>query len=66
MRRVIVLSAAVLSTLSLPALAAELFTNGSFETPVTGYMAVPGASGVITGWTTVLTGVELFDTVASF
>jgi hypothetical protein len=47
-----------------PAHALELLSNGSFEVPVTTYLAVPGASNTIPGWTTVLSGVELFNVAA--
>lgn len=41
-----------------PAAAANLFANGSFETPGYGYALYGSGSGAITGWTTVLSGVE--------
>ncbi|MCB8933532.1 MAG: DUF642 domain-containing protein [Chthonomonadaceae bacterium] len=42
---------------------ANLIVNGSFEVPhqPSGYGYVAGGSNVITGWTTVLNGVEHFD-----
>jgi hypothetical protein len=44
-----------------PAQAANLFTNGSFETPTVNYQLLGGGSTAITGWTTVLSGVEHFS-----
>jgi Protein of unknown function (DUF642) len=44
-----------------PARAANLFTNGSFETPNVSYAALGTGSTAITGWTTVLSGVEHFN-----
>jgi Protein of unknown function (DUF642)/PEP-CTERM motif len=41
--------------------AANLFVNGSFETPNVSYQALLGGSTAITGWTTVLSGVEHFN-----
>jgi hypothetical protein len=48
-----------------PAAAASLFVNGSFEssTTVTGYAELGNGSTFITGWTTVLSGVEYFNAV---
>ncbi len=43
-----------------PAQASNLFVNGSFETPTVGYQLLGGGSTAITGWTTVLSGVEHF------
>jgi Protein of unknown function (DUF642)/PEP-CTERM motif len=54
--------AACLAAASLaPAHADNLFVNGSFETPTLGYQALPGGSTAISGWTTVLSGVEHFS-----
>jgi hypothetical protein len=45
--------------------AANLLTNPGFELPSgTGYAALPGNSGAIAGWTTVLSGVEWFNATA--
>lgn len=42
--------------------AANLFENGSFESPGgAGNHILPGGSTFVTGWTTVLNGVEYFD-----
>ena len=42
--------------------AANLFENGSFESPGSaGNSILPGGSTFVTGWTTVLNGVEYFD-----
>jgi hypothetical protein len=50
---------------ALPAQAASnLFVNGSFETPTISYEELGGGSTVITGWTTVLSGVEHFNVAA--
>lgn len=48
--------------LALPAVAAELIINGSFEDPQSGgsYQYHPGGSTAIQGWTTIHTGVEKF------
>jgi hypothetical protein len=48
---------------ALPAQAAtNLLTNGSFELPTgTGYASLLGGNTTITGWTTVLNGVEWFN-----
>lgn len=55
------LAAAALATVAAaPAWSANLFVNGSFESPGGSYFALPAASTFITGWTTVLTGVEYF------
>ena len=45
--------------------AANLFVNGSFETPNINYQALGGGSTVITDWTTVLSGVEHFNVPAN-
>jgi hypothetical protein len=45
--------------------AANLFVNGSFETPTVSYQELGGGSTVITGWTTVLSGVEHFNAPAN-
>jgi hypothetical protein len=59
------LLAAGLVCAAAPASASNLFTNGSFETPYTGYQLVAGGnSTAIPGWTTVLNGVEHFDATA--
>ncbi len=51
---------------ALPAQAAtNLFVNGSFETPTVTYQELGGGSTVITGWTTVLSGVEHFNAPAN-
>jgi hypothetical protein len=51
---------------ALPAQGAtNLFVNGSFETPTVGYQALGGGSTAITGWTTVLSGVEHFSAPAN-
>lgn len=51
---------------ALPAQAAtNLFVNGSFETPTVTYQALGGGSTAITGWTTVLSGVEHFNAPAN-
>ena len=43
--------------------AVNLLVNPGFELPAgTGYISLPGGSAVITGWTTVLNGVEWFST----
>jgi Protein of unknown function (DUF642)/PEP-CTERM motif len=41
--------------------AANLFANGSFETPTVSYQLLAGGSTAITGWTTVLSGVEHYN-----
>ncbi len=48
-----------------PAQATNLFVNGSFETPTVGYQLLGGGSTAITGWTTVLSGVEHFSPSAN-
>ena len=51
---------------ALPAQAAtNLFVNASFETPRVNYQELSGGSTVITGWTTVLSGVEHFNVAAN-
>jgi hypothetical protein len=51
---------------ALPAQAAtNLFVNGSFETPTIGYQELGAGSTAITGWTTVLSGVEHFNAPAN-
>ena len=51
---------------ALPAQAAtNLFVNGSFETPTVTYQALGSGSTAITGWTTVLSGVEHFNAPAN-
>ena len=39
----------------------DLITNGGFESPYIGYIALGPGSNFISGWTTVLSGVEFFD-----
>lgn len=39
----------------------NLFVNGGFENPYIGYIALPGGSTFVNGWTTVLSGVEFYD-----
>src|SRR5262245_30844774 len=39
----------------------NLVVNGSFEDPPATYRYVPGGMTTVTGWETVLTGVEQFD-----
>jgi Protein of unknown function (DUF642) len=47
--------------------AANLLVNGSFENPAgTSYAALPGSDATITGWTTLNTGVEWFNPLASY
>jgi Protein of unknown function (DUF642)/PEP-CTERM motif len=46
-------------------LAASLFTNGSFENPRIGYASLGPSSTYITGWTTVLSGVEFYSAGSS-
>jgi hypothetical protein len=41
--------------------ASNLLVNPGFELPGTGYVSLPGNSTAITGWTTVLNGVEWFN-----
>lgn len=53
-------TAAALATCATAA-SANLLTNGSFELPGTSYATLPGNSTAITGWTTVLNGVEWFN-----
>ena len=48
-----------------PVQAQNLFANGSFETPTVNYQLLGGGSTAITGWTTVLSGVEHFNVPAS-
>lgn len=55
------LLAAASIALAAPAHAANLFVNGSFESPFVSYEALGTGSTTITGWTTVLSGVEHFD-----
>jgi hypothetical protein len=56
---------ASLVALSSPAAAASLFVNGSFETPFsTGNSILGSGSTAVTGWTTVLSGVEHFNATA--
>ena len=44
---------------------ANLLVNPGFEQPAgTGYLSLPGSSATITGWTTVLNGVEWFNATA--
>jgi Protein of unknown function (DUF642) len=57
--RVALASTGLLAALA-PAQATNLFVNGSFETPTVGYQRLGGGSNAITGWTTVLSGVEHF------
>ena len=45
---------------AIPAHGANLLVNGSFEDPVGAYRYVAGGSTEITGWTTQLSGVEIF------
>jgi hypothetical protein len=45
--------------------ASNLFTNGSFETPAYGYALYGAGSTAITGWTTVLSGVEHYSPSAA-
>lgn len=52
---------ALLVALATPAQASNLLINGSFELPAVGYALLPGGSSAITGWTTVLNGVEHFN-----
>jgi hypothetical protein len=52
---------ALLTAAIAPAQAANLFVNGSFETPTINYQLLGGGSTAITGWTTVLSGVEHFS-----
>jgi hypothetical protein len=61
----LVASLLCLICLTGPAAAASLFVNGSFEssTTVTGYAELGNGSTFITGWTTVLSGVEYFNAV---
>lgn len=52
----------IIISLLIPVVArANLITNGSFETPYVNYMVLPGNSTQISGWTTILHGVEWFD-----
>jgi hypothetical protein len=58
--------AAVALAAAAPAQAAtNLFVNGSFETPTVNYQELGGGSTAITGWTTVLSGVEHFNVPAN-
>ena len=44
------------------AVSANLLVNGSFEEPYIGYQTIGGGNSLaITGWTTILNGVEIFD-----
>lgn len=54
------LSAALLAA-AAPAGATNLFSNASFESPSYGYAQYAGGSAAITGWTTVLSGVEHYS-----
>lgn len=45
--------------------ATSLFTNGSFESPLIGYASLGPGSTAITGWTTVLSGVEFYNAGSS-
>lgn len=45
--------------------AASLFTNGSFENPGYAYASLGPGSTFITGWTTVLSGVEYYNAGSS-
>lgn len=63
------LQTAVLASLcalsALPACAANLLINPGFELPAgTGYASLLGGNTAITGWRTVLSGVEWFDATA--
>lgn len=53
--------AASVASVCSPTQAASLFVNGSFESPTVGYELLGTGSTTITGWTTVLSGVEHFD-----
>lgn len=54
-------AASLIAFASLPVQAQNLFVNGSFETPNVSYQQLGPGSTVITGWTTVLSGVEHFN-----
>jgi hypothetical protein len=56
--------AAALCLAGSSATAANLFVNGSFETPTLTYQLLGGGSTAITGWTTVLSGAEHFGPAA--
>jgi hypothetical protein len=57
-----ILSAATALLLSAGGAHANLFENGSFESPGgAGNFILPGGSTFVTGWTTVLNGVEYFN-----
>ncbi len=59
------LAAACLACAATPAAASNLLVNGGFENPTVGYQLVPGGnSSAISGWTTVLSGVEHYNSPA--
>lgn len=62
MKRPLLYAATALLLAAGGAHAANLFENGSFESPGSaGNTILPGGSTFVTGWTTVLNGVEYFD-----
>jgi Protein of unknown function (DUF642)/PEP-CTERM motif len=61
LRRPLCLAATVAALGASPAQATNLFVNSSFETPSVTYQALGAGSTAITGWTTVLSGVEHFS-----
>jgi hypothetical protein len=66
MKRFIFGAALLLSVQSVSA-ATNLLVNGSFELPTgTSYVSLPGNSSAITGWTTILNGVEWYNAASNY
>lgn len=58
-------AASLLAGQAAQAAGPELLVNGGFENPGTSYVALPGNSTYIAGWTTVLSGVEYYSAGSS-